>query len=278
MNGNMYDPTSPIRDRRMTDRQLNKSERPDGLVARKERTEAVDERDRDKFDKVFVRKDEKHKKKGAAELEAAAKAKKRSPFKAKTSQSQRYTPSTHEQMLRQQLADGEQEEMVYVGGQTDQPSSLPITAMNATAEVASVTQSSSGGSTTNINEMKELVEALLKELRIANSKGITDTQMTLKHPPVLQGASVTLKAFVNAPKEFNINFTGLTQEGKALIDNNQQSLLQGLEKHGFVVHIVVSSTADEPVTEMQPHKGEAEKGREESPFDEEPDQKEKKQK
>jgi len=94
-------------------------------------------------------------------------------------------------------------------------------------------------------EMKDLVEQVAKTLTIVKAKGQTETIMTLKHPPLFEGAQLKMTAYESAKGEFNLTFTNLTQEAKNLLDAHQNGLHQTLDSRGFIVHIVVTSTVDE---------------------------------
>ncbi|MCB1118776.1 MAG: hypothetical protein KDK65_02325 [Chlamydiia bacterium] len=98
----------------------------------------------------------------------------------------------------------------------------------------------------NQTEMQQLVDQIVKSAIILKSEGKTEMTITLKHPPTLENATLTLTTFDTARGEFNVAFGNLTQEGKNLLDRqaNQTSLRETMEKQGFALHIVTTTTKE----------------------------------
>ncbi len=98
---------------------------------------------------------------------------------------------------------------------------------------------------TNMVEMQELFDQVESQITIlSNSKGQTDTTLTLKQPPIFEGASLTVSTDANARGQFNITFENLNPTAKHLIDmtDNQNTLRNNLEQKGYMVHIVIATT------------------------------------
>lgn len=92
--------------------------------------------------------------------------------------------------------------------------------------------------------VQDIVNQLVNKVIEIKDKGQTDTVITLKHPPMFSGASLVVSSFDTAKDEFNISFQNLTQAAKTILDMrvNQESLLLALEKKGYAVHIVTTTT------------------------------------
>lgn len=97
---------------------------------------------------------------------------------------------------------------------------------------------------TNTVEMQELIDEMVKQLTIVSAEGKTDTTITLKHPPLFAGASLTVTTEASAKGQFNITFENLTQVAQKMIDmsENRNALRNSLEQKGYMVHIIVATT------------------------------------
>ncbi len=99
----------------------------------------------------------------------------------------------------------------------------------------------------NTKDMKDLIDQIVKEMYVVKTGDVTDTVMTIRHPPIFEGAQVKITTFESARGEFNISFENLTQQAKDLLDNklNRETLLLALNKEGYNVHIITTSTTVE---------------------------------
>lgn len=99
-------------------------------------------------------------------------------------------------------------------------------------------------------QMKELIDQIVKEMYVVKTGEVTDTVITIKHPPIFEGAQVKVTSFENARGQFNIAFENLSQQAKDLLDSrvNRESLLLALNKEGYNVHIITTSTTVETPT------------------------------
>lgn len=95
-------------------------------------------------------------------------------------------------------------------------------------------------------ELHEVVEKMVAQLQTVTSTDRTETVITLGQSGVFKGAEVTLTEFSSAKGEFNVSFTNLSPEAKALVDNpeNQGNLKQAMESRGYPLHIIVTSAQD----------------------------------
>jgi len=95
--------------------------------------------------------------------------------------------------------------------------------------------------------IKELATQIVDRIQVMRKDNETQTTITLKQPPVLAGATITLTASDNAKREFNISFANLSPDAKLLLDRklNEDSLTQTLERKGIVVHVLTTSTQPE---------------------------------
>lgn len=106
-----------------------------------------------------------------------------------------------------------------------------------------------------VKKIQEIVDQIVNKIYTLKQGGQTDTVLTLRHPPLFQGAQLKLTEFDNAKGEFNITFSNLRTDAKAVLDafQAQNSLQRALEQRGYVAHIVVVTTEkDEPIASNSP--------------------------
>lgn len=96
--------------------------------------------------------------------------------------------------------------------------------------------------------IRELATQIIDRIQIMRKGDETQTTITLRHPPVLEGATITLTASDNAKREFNIAFANLTPQAKLLLDRKlrEDPLTDTLERKGIIVHMLTTSTQAEP--------------------------------
>jgi len=89
-------------------------------------------------------------------------------------------------------------------------------------------------------ELHALVEKIAETMATLVSKTDTTIVVTLKHPPLFDGASLIVKQPESAKNEFNITFENLPPQARALIETeaNQAQLRQGLIEKGYTLHMV----------------------------------------
>lgn len=120
----------------------------------------------------------------------------------------------------------------------------PIQTAGLGADKADIQNTQETSRTTTI---KEIVAQIVEKIQVMRDNDSTKTIVTLKHPPILAGATVTLIASDNAKQEFNISFANLSPDAKMFLDRklNEDSLTQTLERKGIVVHMVTTTTQTE---------------------------------
>lgn len=96
----------------------------------------------------------------------------------------------------------------------------------------------------NSSNIQDLANQMIENIQILERSDRTETTVTLRHPPILEGATITLTAFASAKGEYNVAFGNLSQQGKAFLDQKmtERSLNDQLDRKGIVVHIVTTST------------------------------------
>ena len=77
------------------------------------------------------------------------------------------------------------------------------------------------------------------------SKDVTSTVVTIRQPPIFEGATLTVTEYTTSPQQFNITFANLSPDARRMIESvaNQQQLKQALVDRGYTVqNIVIEST------------------------------------
>jgi hypothetical protein len=102
-------------------------------------------------------------------------------------------------------------------------------------------------SPTNFSNIQEMIDQIVTNIYTIRVEGKTETLITLKHPPLFEGANLVITAFDTAKGEFNIAFENLTQMAKHFLEmqDNQNALRFALEDKGYVVHIITTTTLTE---------------------------------
>lgn len=118
------------------------------------------------------------------------------------------------------------------------PLAGPLEAAQSTASVAEVKP------TPRAPYIKELVTQLIDKLYTVQTEGKMETVVTIKHPPMFEGANLVVTSFNSANKEFNIAFENLSPQAKHLLDlqQNRNDLKLALEEKGYGIHIIVTTT------------------------------------
>ncbi len=97
--------------------------------------------------------------------------------------------------------------------------------------------------------IKEIVTQIVDRIQIMRKDNETHTTITLRHPPLLEGATITLTTTDHAKREFNIAFANLSPDAKLLLDRKfkEDSLTETLERKGIIVHMLTTSTQENPL-------------------------------
>lgn len=111
-----------------------------------------------------------------------------------------------------------------------------------------------GSELSSSSTISDLVNQLVESIQILKKSDSMDTILTLRHPPLLAGATVTITAFSHAKGEFNLAFANLSQQAKLFLDQKlaENSLSEAMSRKGITVHIITTST--EPHTPLNPDK------------------------
>lgn len=91
---------------------------------------------------------------------------------------------------------------------------------------------------------EELATQIISHIQTLTTKDEMRTTVTLKQPPLLEGATITLTASNNAKKEFNISIANLSPEAKTRLDVHlkENSLIDNLGEKGITVHMLTTTT------------------------------------
>jgi len=108
-------------------------------------------------------------------------------------------------------------------------------------------------------ELHALVEQVAETMATLVSKADTTIVVTLKHPPLFDGASLIVKESATAKNEYNITFENLSPQARALIETqaNQEQLRQGLIEKGYTMHMI---TVEPGVLYVNPAEAESRPG------------------
>ncbi|GAB4233767.1 MAG: hypothetical protein Tsb0021_12880 [Chlamydiales bacterium] len=105
-----------------------------------------------------------------------------------------------------------------------------------------------------LKQIQEIANQIVDKVHTIRQEGKTDTILTLRYPPIFAGAQLRITAYDQARGEFNIAFSQLSYQAKALIDSAeiQQQLHRSLEQKGYVAHILIATTEkdDQAIIEM----------------------------
>ena len=90
----------------------------------------------------------------------------------------------------------------------------------------------------------DIVVELIDKLTIIQTKGQTDTVVTLNMPGVFKGTVVVISEFDTAHGQLNLSFENLSVQAKNLIDSlpNREALLVALSERGYIVQTIVATT------------------------------------
>lgn len=97
--------------------------------------------------------------------------------------------------------------------------------------------------------IRELAAQIVERIQVMRKDDLTSTIITLRHPPVMAGSTITLTSSDNAKREFNISFANLSPDAKVFLDRKlkEDSLTETLERKGIIVHNITTTTEPEKV-------------------------------
>ena len=117
--------------------------------------------------------------------------------------------------------------------------------------------------TTQSATIKDLAAQIVDRIQVMRKEDQTSTIITLRHPPLLEGATITLTTSDHAKREFNIAFANLSPEAKLFLDRmlKEDPLTETLERKGIIVHMLTTSTQAENL--LSAESGQASRDRQE---------------
>lgn len=127
--------------------------------------------------------------------------------------------------------------------QTDLSSVNPLAALtNAQPNIS--LNANAEKTTLPVSNVQAIINQMVAKVTEMKNAGSTETVITLKNPPLFEGATIVLTGFDSAKNEFNVSIENLTQAAKQLLDqqSNKDSLILALEKKGYAVHILTATT------------------------------------
>lgn len=110
-------------------------------------------------------------------------------------------------------------------------------------------KASAGGEASRSATIRDLAAQIVDRIQVMRKDDQTSTIITLRHPPILSGATITLTASDHAKREFNISFANLSPDAKVFLDRKlkEDSLTETLDRKGIVVHNLTTTTEPEKV-------------------------------
>lgn len=139
-------------------------------------------------------------------------------------------------------------------GALEERAKLAVNASIQSAELqtdAGKTQESQ--QTPRASTIREIAAQIVERIQVMKRDDLTTTLVTLRHPPILEGATISLTTSDHAKREFNISFANLSPEAKLFIDRklNEDSLTATLERKGIIVHMLTTTTQPETLIKTE---------------------------
>lgn len=96
----------------------------------------------------------------------------------------------------------------------------------------------------------EVIRQAAEAIATFVTKHETRTIITIKQPPIFEGATLTVTEYSSAPRQFNITFTNLSPDAQRLVESmaNQQQLKQTLIEKGYTVQNVFIEATPRPIS------------------------------
>lgn len=94
------------------------------------------------------------------------------------------------------------------------------------------------------HDLQQIIDHVVKTIALLQSQNQTDVVVTLRNPPIMEGAQLVLSSFSGASKEFNIAFYNLTQAAQQFLTqiHAEASIKRTLlERNEFLVHMFITS-------------------------------------
>ncbi|WP_042280592.1 hypothetical protein [Candidatus Protochlamydia sp. R18] len=172
------------------------------------------------------------------------KKEKNSPFTLATD-SAASSPKKEKQKLSQTPFEVREEQVDLSAINSQQ---RPIAFLADKAELAQEPKTSSS--------IKDIVAQIVEKMQVIKTGEKTDTVVTLRYPPIFEGATVTLTNFEGAAREFNVAFANLTDEAKRFLDRKivEDSLVESLARQDIIVNVLTTTTLPEANADTDSYK------------------------
>ena len=97
--------------------------------------------------------------------------------------------------------------------------------------------------------MLEVIRQTTDAIATFITKEAISSVITIRQPPMFEGATLTVTEYSSAPRQFNITFANLTPEARLMIESvaNQKQLKQTLIEKGYTVQNIIIESAPRPV-------------------------------
>ena len=178
--------------------------------------------------------------------------------------------SSRERIIGEALEKKERVAFRTSGGE-DKKAPVQTAAIAPQAEVTvtpEYQQQSVGETSASREALIELFKQAVDSLTTMISKAETTTVVTIKYPPIFEGASLTLTEYSSAHKEYNIAFGNLSPDARRLLEatGTEERLRQALVDKGYTLHIMTVESRPLEVTQTRTEAGTPEGQRREQSF------------
>lgn len=91
-----------------------------------------------------------------------------------------------------------------------------------------------------IENIEALARQMVDAMTTSTTKETTTTTITLKYPPLFEGAAIEVTQYAQSPKDLNVTFHNLTPDARAIIEmvDNQAALRQNLIDKGYTLQLL----------------------------------------
>lgn len=92
-------------------------------------------------------------------------------------------------------------------------------------------------------DLQLIIEKVVETMTLLQANNQTDLAVTLRYPPILEGAQLVVSSFGSATGEFNIAFYNLTQSSQQFLEQMQAraGIKQALEEKGYIMHMFITT-------------------------------------
>lgn len=96
----------------------------------------------------------------------------------------------------------------------------------------------------------ELIRQTAEAITTFVTKNEIQTVVTIKYPPIFEGATLTVTEYSSAPRQFNVTFANLSPDARRMLEviANQQQIKQALIDRGYTVQNIFIEAGPRPVT------------------------------